>query len=1335
MLGGLCGTWSVGQALAQQVRTERLAGGGVIHRVDQPEGSIGVPLSWLVTPEQAAGARLEEVIVWPGQPTTEARSLAAARGIEAASGFLEILDAGVVRGRRMREIRIHGWVQSGATLRSLRLHVPAESDEGRGVGASGGSQTLGRAMTEPGMTGLEPREQDGARRTLSESASPLALDSPLAAGDWHRLEIPATGLYELTSAWLQEAGIGLAGTPSDRIRLWGRPGTPLPERNDAPRTAFEEIAILVEDKGDGRFDEGDRIVFYAEGPAVTRDAARGLEHRLHPYAASTFVYLGVGDGDAAPRRIGSAGSVPAAVQPVERVRQLRWVEQDQTKSEEKIRSGRDWLGQVFTMGAAQRAQSVFSFSHPGLTAGAAADVTVRFVGRATSSASMAFSLNGEPLGANAVSPILSYTSEEGRSGSIGTFIREWSVPAGAASIELTGTFTGGDSGAEAFIDWARIEFDATLHADGDSLSFHAPSTPGGAGDLAFAVTGFTGQPLVLDVTDPLRPKNLSVSRLSGDGAQARWRVDSPSNPSDPSARRAYHARAALATPASAQAVPNQNLKGNATNPDYVIVTDESLLEQALEWAEYRAEASGLRTLVATQQQILNEFSAGAADPTAIRDFVKHLYDRALADGQAPLEHLLLFGESSYDTKGIRANPARRNLVLTYQSLESLSRINSYGSDDYFALLDDGEGEWSSTNSLERIDIGVGRWPVQTAAEARVIMDKTRRYEQAGSLGGWRTRFTFLADDDFPEVELNRDLHTLNADGTAEIVDLAQQGVKIDKIYMLSYPVENTGGGRRVPQATEAMVRAFNEGSLVMNYSGHGNQFVLADERLFTPDILPGLTNAGRPSIFVTATCQFGRYDDTDAQSGAEQILLLEQGGAVASLTTTRVVFTASTPGSNNYGLNIQLTRAMLERDGEGRPLSMGEIYRRTKNTFEGSGFNARKFILLGDPAMRFGLPEQRIAVESVNGADLTADPDTVLTVRALDEVRIGGSLRDGLGGVLQDVDGELELRVYDARRSVSLPERPWVQQERCYLDGCAYMVENDLLYSGRATVSGGRFESVFRVPRDVRFSAGNARVLAYAVGRQTGGADGEALDASGAASRIAFNGINTEVRNDGTGPELDVYLNDEDFVNGNLVGSTPTLFVTLDDQTGINTSATGVGHEIIATIDTRPEQVIVLNDYFESNLDDYRGGRIEYPLPELSEGNYTLKVRAWDVFNNPSENAIRFEVADSRELEVRNVANYPNPMNSFTRFFFEHNQPGTPLDVDIRIYTLSGKPVQRLRETLLTTNSHAYLEWNGRDRDHDRLANGTYLYVLRVGADTGQGRQSFQRTEKLVVIR
>ena len=324
-------------------------------------------------------------------------------------------------------------------------------------------------------------------------------------------------------------------------------------------------------------------------------------------------------------------------------------------------------------------------------------------------------------------------------------------------------------------------------------------------------------------------------------------------------------------------------------------------------------------------------------------------------------------------------------------------------------------------------------------------------------------------------------------------------------------------------------------------------------------------------------------------------------------------------------------------------------------------------------------------------------------------------------------NGEAEVVVFDAERIVNLPDKDWVIEDRCFLDDCNYNVESDILFRGRTSINNGTFSSNFIIPQDISFSNNTGRIMLYASGNEG--------DASGSFGNVIFNGINPDAKNDGSGPELDVFLNDQSFVNGNLVGSTSNLIVEIFDESGINTTGLGVGHEITATIDTQPRQTFVLNDFFRSNLDDFRSGRIEYPLRELPEGNYNLTVRAWDVHNNASEKVIAFEVANSDQLEIRSVANYPNPMNNKTRFIFEHNQPGNVLDIDIRIFTLSGRPVARLQESQITSNSYANIEWNGRDRDYDRLANGTYIYVLRVRADTPQGRQTKEEIEKLVIIR
>ena len=1153
------------------------------------------------------------------------------------------------------------------------------------------------------------------RRTTESLTRSVQINStPLSDGEWYKIPVSEKGIYSLGADYLIELGITVEQLNPENIQIWSTPGGELPRLNAADRPILSQLPIIVTGETDGTFDESDSVVFYADSPhKVFRDTGtNSFSHQRHRYSENNYVFLRV-DGSEESLRLTSSG-VTGTGPVITEFRDFLWLEEEIAKSEPTIRSGLEWYGLRLSNASGQRERTIFDDTVPGLISGRTMDIEIKFIGRSTQTMGMSFAYGTQNLGATSVLPINSYRSEEGISGRSRTFEASATVQ-NSEQIQLTGQLNASEPTSEGMIDWIRLIYDRQLITDNDHLYIYSPDNINNQ-VASYALRGFTAEPLVMEVSDPLQPQLLDVSGTAAEFNFSFQHTD----------ENRFIAQASYFTPEPGQRVPNQNLRGITASPDYVIVTSDFYTDLANEWADYRREQDGFDVVVVTQDQIFNEFSGASPDVTAIRDYIKYLYDYALDNGQEPLQQLLLFGDATYDYKNI-VGGSLVNHVFTFQSDESLHRINSYGSDDYFGFLDDNEGEWRANNSSERLDIGIGRFPVSTRAEARVLMSKIRTYEGTETTGNWKTRFTFISDDDFPDVQTNRDLHLLNADGTAQEIDVVDSATRINKIHMLSYPVETSAAGRRVPGASEDMIRSFNDGSLVVNYSGHGGQFVLADEQIFTSEMISRLTNRDRLSIFVTATCQFGRFDDTGARSGAEQSLLWDQGGIVSALTTTRVVYTSSTAGSNNFGLNIQLTRKMLERDEDGLPLALGEIYKNTKNTSQGSGFNARKFILLGDPATRIGLPELSTRITRINDLDLEQYPDSTIQIRALDTMSIEGQVTDSRGNLLPGFSGQTTITVFDSERIVNLPDRDWVQDGRCFTDNCQYTVENDILFNGRVSVENGRFSTEFIIPRDITFTQENGRVLSYSSSNGTDGA--------GSVDNVVFNGINQDAPDDSDGPALDAYLNDRNFVNGNLVGSSSTLIVDLEDEAGINTTGTGVGHEIIATIDTNPRKTVVLNEFYQSNLDDFRKGRIEYPLDDLSQGSYTLTVRAWDVYNNPEEATIHFEVANSDQLEIRNVYNYPNPMSRNTRFVFEHNQPGNQLDISIRIYTLSGMPVTHLQESQITSNSYANIEWNGLDRDYDRLANGTYIYVLRVGTDTPEGKQTEEKIEKLVIIR
>ncbi len=1205
------------------------------------------------------------------------------------SSFFELVNPGIHRGNRVQTLRVH-------------VARYGENNAANLLVAKSARFRIFKEQNIPSQF-----------RALS---SQMQNESVFSTGEWYKIPLQRNGIYELDRDYLIEMGVSVNQIDPRNIQIWTTPGGELPRKNSDSRPDLRQIPIIVTGENDGNFDNDDEVLFYGSSPhQVFRSESGSFSHRFHRYSDFNYVFLKIGS-EPGLRLQESAFANPQRT--ITQIRDFLWKEEDQWKSETKLRSGNEWYSQKLSAAPSEQQQTIFNDTIPGLLPNQNIDVDINVIGRSIQTMSFSFFVNGASAGTISVPSIRSYVSEEGISGRLRRF--QTTIPIGNTEnniLESSARISFSDPNTEGFIDWIRFSFQRELAAKNDYLFIYAPVDGESQETGQFVLQSFSRQPLVMEVSDPQNPVLIQTSQ-NGDNFSFNYSTN-PEN--------RFIAQSQFIRPDPGESLLNQNLRGLAEFPEYVIITNETFRDEAQDWASYRSENDGFSTVVTLQSHIFNEFGGGVPDVTAIRDYMKYLYDRALSANQTPPKHLLLFGTATYDFKGVESSAPIPNHVFTFQSDESLHRINSFGSDDYYGLLDDNEGEWLPITSSERLDIGIGRFSVRTVSEARIYMDKIRRYENNNTNGSWRTKFTFAADDDFPEVERNRDLHVLNADGTAIQIDKTENALQIEKIYMLSFPVENTASGRRVPAASEGFIRAINDGTLIINYSGHGNEDVLADENLFTKDNINLLTNRDQLSIFVTATCQFGRYDDNAAQSGAELAILHPDGGMVAAFTTTRVVFTSSTAGSNNFGLNIQLTRQMIERETDGKPQRLGDIYRRTKNTSQGSGFNARKFILLGDPAMRIGLPNNEIEISEINEADFSLNPDTTLQIRALDEVLLRGQLKNRIGDVLSNFNGEAEIVVFDAERIVNLPDKDWVIEDRCFLDDCNYNVESDILFRGRTSINNGTFSSNFIIPQDISFSSNTGRIMLYASGNEG--------DASGSFGNVIFNGINPDAKNDGSGPELDVFLNDQSFVNGNLVGSTSNLIVEIFDESGINTTGLGVGHEITATIDTQPRQTFVLNDFFRSNLDDFRSGRIEYPLRELPEGNYNLTVRAWDVHNNASEKVIAFEVANSDQLEIRSVANYPNPMNNKTRFIFEHNQPGNVLDIDIRIFTLSGRPVARLQESQITSNSYANIEWNGRDRDYDRLANGTYIYVLRVRADTPQGRQTKEEIEKLVIIR
>jgi hypothetical protein len=809
----------------------------------------------------------------------------------------------------------------------------------------------------------------------------------------------------------------------------------------------------------------------------------------------------------------------------------------------------------------------------------------------------------------------------------------------------------------------------------------------------FDITNANQGTQVWDVTDPVTPVKMQAILQGTDlrfaNSCARLREYVAFNSSG-------------LRPTAVGKIPNQDLHGVAP-VDLIIVTAQALLPQAQRLADFHRAKNNLRYAIATTDQVYNEFSSGAPDPSAIRDFVKMFYDRSASSPSDRPKYLLLFGDASFDYKDRINN--NTNLVPAYENGNSLDPLGSYTSDDFFGFLDDNE-DINSTIVINQLDIGIGRIPAKNADEAKNYVDKIETYYNKESLGPWRNNQLFIADDEDFNLHLqDAEVLTATSQTTAPVFN-------ITKVYLDAFKQESGAGGSRYPQANQIINNQVYNGTLIWNYSGHGGPSRLAEEVILDQDIVNSWNNTNRLPLFVTATCDFAPYDNPTINSLGENILLRAKTGGIALMTTTRVVFSFSNRIINNNYLQFA-----LKRDSSGSYKSLGESIRAAKNyTYQTSTdiANNRKFTLLGDPALTIAYPFLKIRTTKVNSIAVSqAD-----TIRATDKVVMEGEVTNLADNLLPDFNGTVYPVVFDKIQTINtLANDPTSQV-------MSFQAQNNVLYKGKASVVNGKFSFSFKVPRDINYQFGNGKLSLYA--------ENGSNDANGYFTNFIIGGVGTNAENDKEGPVIKAYLNDEKFVSGSITNENPVLIVKLSDSSGINTAGTGIGHDIVATLDNDNRQYFILNDFYEADLNSYQQGSIHFQLPTLTAGIHSLKIKAWDVLDNSSEYILEFNVSKDEELVLDHVLNYPNPFTTKTQFWFEHNKPNQNLQVKVQVFTLTGKVVKTIKQTINDAgNRSTEVDWDGRDEFGDKLGRGVYLYRLTVISIDGKKKE---KLEKLVIL-
>ncbi len=1134
----------------------------------------------------------------------------------------------------------------------------------------------------------------------NRSITTYASSSVLQSGTWYKLSIPVGGIYKLTYTFLQNLGIDMLSLNPKNIRIYGTGGL-LPELNSQPKIDdLVENAILVQGESDGVFNSTDYALFYAKGPdtwTYNPTSCSFFSHQKHTYSDTSYYFLNV-DLGAGKRIQNQSSSTAAATHNVTTFNDYAYHENDNTNF---LKSGKLWVGEYFDNIASYN----FSFSFPNVDGSYPASVKTSIASRYIASSSLNANYLVTSQSGSTTIPI---AATSGGAYDVYANIGTSCYTFNPTNPVITVNVTKQTSSAIAWLDYIELNVRRSLIMIGSQMGFRNIESVGAGNVADYTITSNT--PIqIWDVTDIANVKS-QVLNVTGTNYQFRM-------PSDVLNEYVSFSGTNFNTPNSGRKIENQNLHAY-NNKQFLIVTHPNFYQQALELANYRENRDTISTLVVTTEQVYNEFSSGARDASAIRNFVKMFYDRATIPADAP-KYLLLYGDGSYDNR--LDNSSNTNFIPTYQSVASTVLTTSYVSDDYYGLLDNNEGLWVN----DAVDIGIGRIPVKTISEAKVMNDKIYNYEKTGfalstnatactsgqasstPFGDWRNIIALVADDE------DGSLHTNQSDSISRIVARLYKNYNVDKIFIDAYIQEATPGGKRYPAANEALDKRVQKGCLIMNYTGHGGELGWAHERILENSTINAWKNTNNLPLFFTATCEFSRWDDPERTSAGEYVFLNPNGGGIALMSTVRVVYAGP-----NFNLNLHYFNTAFTPLSNGKMPALGDIYEYMKNQYDGYIVNGRNFTLIGDPSMRLAYPKYNVSTDTVNTVPVTtASSDTA---RALSLVTVSGFVRNNAGAILSNYNGILYPTVFDKTQIITTLSNDGVAAS----PAVNFKLQKNILYKGKVSVTNGFFKFSFVVPKDIAYQYGPGKISYYA--------ENGTEDANGYYEKIIIGGSDTNAVADNIGPEVMLYLNDDKFVFGGITDENPDLYAKVKDENGINTVGNGIGHDITATLDINTANAVVLNDYYQADLNSYKSGTIRYPYSNLTEGKHTLTLKIWDVYNNSTKSYTEFVVAKSADMALSHVLNYPNPFTTKTQFYFEHNQCCQTLEVELQIFTVSGKLVKTITQFVAAEGNRSNpIDWDGKDDYGDKIGRGVYIYKLKV--KTTQGATA-EKIEKLVIL-
>ena len=1132
-------------------------------------------------------------------------------------------------------------------------------------------------------------------------------NSVLREGTWVKFAVDNTGIQRIDAKALKDAGIDITKIDAKKIKVYGNGGGMLPELNAAFRyDDLEENPCAVIGEDDGKFNDADYILFYGVGADkwIFDSKEKSFNLEKNSYSTNSFYFIKT-DGDNGKRIATQGANTQTANYTSTSFDDFQRYEIEKYNLLDEYNAtpggGRQWFGDKFL--PSKKTIKFTDFNFPNLDKNVEVNVKSALAYRGKSSGSYILSVDSEDFTA--------FTSGCGACDSESSYAyiaqTNSNIQATKDNITTSVTINSSDNDMESYLDFIQMNARRKSIFAGSQMAFRDIKTLGKK-VVKYEISNVANGFYIWDVSNPTAPKriefaangtNIAFNSLADSTLAKEFIVFNPSSD--------------LSKPIAVGKVANQNLHA-LNDAEMLLIYPKGLEKEALRLAAHRKSFDGLKVVPVLIDLVYNEFSSGALDPAAIRDFARFMYEK-----NPNFKYLLLFGDGSFNFKniGVSVEEAAKNFIPPYETRESLSGLYSYPSDDFYALLSPLEGANITDNGSGALDISVGRITAGDEDMAKAIVDKIINHDKnPEAMRDYRNRVVFVADD----FEYSGDTFEMtflsHSETLSDYTEAKYRKMNIEKAYLSAFPQITTTGGQRSPTTTEAINNNMFKGSLVLNYTGHGGPRGWAQERILNANVdVQTWSNFDRLPLMITATCSFAGYDSPSDFTAGEQILALDKGGAVALFSTVRSVF-----GTDNDNLTDAVFSQIYRKTGY-NGLSIGEILRLGKNLSGATAENNRKFALLGDPSQRLMLPQYDVRTTKINGKNVTST--SIDTVGALQKITVEGIVTDSLGNILTNFNGKVFPTIYD--KALTLKTVP-IGTENTTQN---YRLQNKVLFKGAASVKNGKFQFSCVIPKDINYDYGLGKISYYATSNVN--------DAAGYdVSHLVIGGVSKDAVKDDKGPLVEVFMDNEEFVTGGVVGTNPTVVIRLSDDYGINVSGNSVGHDLTAVLDNDAKNAYRLNDFYEAAVDNPAKGGVKYPLFKLAEGTHQIRVKAWDTANNPGEGTTDFVVASNGKAALEHILNYPNPFTTSTNFQFRHHLSEINLKVQVQVFTVAGKLVKTIEADAVSKGSVVDdVNWDGKDDYGSNLAKGVYIYKIKIRSARNASIQEEGAFEKMVILK